>query len=66
MVDHERLCEIVEALIDVMQLQAKALEQLVLQVEQIAGRLPQENQFSPIVSELSELKRSIRGGGTNP
>lgn len=66
MVDQERLCKIVEDLLDVMQVQAKALEQLVLQVEQVAGRLPQENQFSPIVSELSELKRRIRGAGKNP
>lgn len=61
MVNGERLCKIVEDLIDVMHLQAKELEKLVVQVEQIAGRLPADNQLSLIVSELSELKRRIQG-----
>jgi len=64
MVSDERLRKIVEELIDVMHLQAKELEKLVVQVEQIAGRLPGDNQLSLIVSELSALKRSIQGQGT--
>ena len=66
MADDARLREIVEALIDVMHSQAKELEKLVVQIEQIAGRLPGENQLSLIVSELSELKRRIQGHGTTP
>jgi len=60
MATDERLHKIVEDLVDVMHLQAKELEKLVVQVEQVAGRLPGENRLSLIVSELSELKRRIQ------
>jgi len=55
---------IVEDLVDVMHLQAKELEKLVVQIEQVAGRLPGENRLSLIVSELSELKRRIQSQGS--
>ncbi len=61
MVSNERLAEIVESLIEVLHLEAKEIEKLVTRVEQVAGRLPGENQFSLVVSELSELKRRIQG-----
>jgi hypothetical protein len=64
MADDQRLDRIVADLIGVMHLQAKELENLVVQVEQVAGRLPEGNQFSLVVSELSELKRRIQGLGT--
>lgn len=66
MADGEPLRKIVEDLINVMHLQAKELEGLVVRVEQVAGRLPEEGRFSLIVSELSELKRRIQGLGTSP
>jgi hypothetical protein len=66
MVNNEQLRKIVEDLIDVMHLQAKELENLVIQIEQITGRLPGESRLSLIVSELSELKRRIQGPGTSP
>jgi hypothetical protein len=66
MVAGEQLCKIVEDLIDVMHLQAKQLENLVVHVEQIAGRVPGDNQLSLIVSELSELKRRIQGQDSTP
>jgi len=59
-----RLHMIVEDLVDVMHLQAKELEKLVVQIEQVAGRLPGENRLSLIVSELSELKRRIQSQGS--
>jgi hypothetical protein len=64
--DHERLRKIVEDLISVMHLQAKELEDLVVRIEQVAGRLPGENRLSVIVSELSELKRRMQGPGAAP
>jgi hypothetical protein len=57
MSDHESLQSLVEDLIDVMQLQAKELERLVIDIEQAVGRLRAENQFAVIASELSELKQ---------
>jgi len=64
MATDERLHMIVEDLVDVMHLQAKELEKLVVQIEQVAGRLPGENRLSLIVSELSELKRRIQSQGS--
>jgi hypothetical protein len=66
MADDERLRKVVEDLIDVMHLQAKELEQLVVQVEQIAERLPGENRLSLVVSELSELKRRVQSPAGSP
>ncbi len=57
MSDHEPLHRLVEDLIDVMQLQAKELEKLVVHIEQAVGRLPEESQLAVIASELSELKQ---------
>lgn len=51
----ENLHKVVADLIDVMHLQAKELEKLVDHVQQVAGRLDYQHQFSLIASELSEL-----------
>ena len=56
MAEEESLREIVADLIAVMHLQAKELEKLVVQIEQVTDRLPGENRLSLVVSELSELK----------
>jgi hypothetical protein len=66
MANDEPLRKIVEDLINVMHLQAKELEKVVVQVEQVAGHLPEEARLSLIVSELSELKRRIQGLSTSP
>ncbi len=60
MAEEESLREIVADLIAVMHLQAKELEKLVVQIEQITNRLPGENRLSLVVSELSELKARIQ------
>lgn len=51
----ENLQKIVADLIGVMHMQAKELEKLVEHVQQVAGRLGYQHQFSVIASELSEL-----------
>ena len=56
----ESLREIVADLIAVLHLQAKELEKLVVQIEQVTDRLPGENRLSLVVSELSELKTRIQ------
>jgi hypothetical protein len=68
MADCEPLRQIVEGLIEVMHLQARELEKLVEHVEQVAGHLGYQPQFSVVVSELSELQVRIRkqGGLTAP
>jgi hypothetical protein len=60
MFEEESLRKIVADLIAVMHLQAKELENLVVQIEQVANRLPGENRLSLVVSELSELKTRIQ------
>ena len=60
MAKEESLREIVADLIAVLHLQAKELEKLVVQIEQVTGRLPGENRLSLVVSELSELKTRIQ------
>jgi len=60
MAEEESLREIVADLIAVLQLQAKELEKLVVQIEQVTDRLPGENRLSLVVSELSELKTRIQ------
>jgi len=60
MVKEESLREIVADLIAVLHLQAKELEKLVVQIEQVTDRLPGENRLSLVVSELSELKTRIQ------
>jgi hypothetical protein len=60
MAEAESLRDIVADLIAVMHLQAKELEKLVVQIEQITNRLPGENRLSLVVSELSELKARIQ------
>jgi hypothetical protein len=60
MVDGEQLRQIVEDTIEVMHLQAKELEKLVEHVEQVAGHLGYQHQFSVIASELSELHVRIK------
>jgi hypothetical protein len=57
MSDHEELPGLVEELIDVVQLQAKELEKLVVHIEQAIGRVPEGNQFAVIAAELAELKQ---------
>ncbi|MBX6313777.1 MAG: hypothetical protein IRY99_12795 [Isosphaeraceae bacterium] len=66
MSDPESLPRLVEDLIEVMQLQARELEKLVVHIEQAIGRLPEESQLAVIaseLSELSELKQRARGLG---
>jgi len=60
MAEEESLRKIVADLIAVMHLQAKELEKLVVQIEQVTDRLPGENRLSLVVSELSELKTRIQ------
>jgi len=60
MAKEESLREIVADLIAVLHLQAKELEKLVVQIEQVTDRLPGENRLSLAVSELSELKTRIQ------
>jgi hypothetical protein len=60
MAEEESLREIVADLIAVLHLQAKELEKLVVQIEQVTDRLPGENRLSLVVSELSELKTRIQ------
>jgi len=60
MAKEELLREIVADLIAVLHLQAKELEKLVVQIEQVTDRLPGENRLSLVVSELSELKTRIQ------
>jgi hypothetical protein len=65
MSNHESLSRLFEDLIDVMQLQAKELEKLIVHLEQAIGRVPEGSQFAVIASELSELKqRAQRLGGS--
>ncbi len=65
MSDHEPLHRLVEDLIDVMQLQAKELEKLVVHIEQAVGRLPEESQLAVIASDLSELKQRAQRLGAS-
>ena len=60
MAEEESLRKIVADLIAVLHLQAKELEKLVVQIEQVTDRLPGENRLSLVVSELSELKTRIQ------
>ncbi len=60
MAKEESLREIVTDLIAILHLQAKELEKLVVQIEQVTDRLPGENRLSLVVSELSELKTRIQ------
>jgi len=60
MAEEESLREIVADLIAVLHLQAKELEKLVVQIEQVTDRLPGENRLSLVVSELSVLKTRIQ------
>ena len=60
MAEEESLREIVADLIAILHLQAKELEKLVVQIEQVTDRLPGENRLSLVVSELSELKTRIQ------
>jgi hypothetical protein len=55
MTDNEQLRQIVADLIEVMHLEAKELEKLIEHVEQAAGHLGYQHQFSVVASELSEL-----------
>jgi hypothetical protein len=55
MADHE-LRRVVHDLIAVLHDQAKQLELLVTHVEQVTRRLPQDQQFNIVASELSELR----------
>ena len=60
------LHRIVEDLVDVLQFQAKELETLADQIQQVAGRLPESNKLSLVRSQLSELKSRISGLGESP
>ena len=58
--DIEAVRKIVEDLIEIMHVQAKQLEKLVVHVEQVTARLSNESQFSVVASELSELQVRIK------
>ncbi|MBI1902502.1 MAG: hypothetical protein HYS13_15485 [Planctomycetia bacterium] len=60
MVRDEPLRKILESLIEAVHLQAKELEKLVDRVEQVAGPLGYQPQFSVIASELSDLHIKVK------
>jgi hypothetical protein len=60
MSEHDQLRQIVTGLIETLHLEARELEKLVAHVEQVAGRLGYEHQFSVVSSELAELHRRIK------
>jgi hypothetical protein len=66
MADCEPLRKVVEDLIEVMRLQTKELEKLVERVEQIAGHLAYQPQFSVVSSELSELRVRVQKLSARP
>lgn len=50
---------IVQELIELMRAEARELEKLVIHVEQIAGKLPDEPQFAALASQLTALKARL-------
>lgn len=56
MADSKVLWTIVGDLIEVMRVEAKEIEKLVAHVEQVTTRMPEDHQFSVVVSELAELQ----------
>jgi len=56
----EELATVVDELVEVLQLQAHQLERLIAHVEQVTGRLPEENEMSVIRSSLSGLHVRIK------
>jgi len=56
----EELAAVVEELVEVLQLQAHQLDRLTAHVEQVTGRLPEENEMSVIRSSLSGLHVRIK------
>jgi predicted RecB family endonuclease len=60
MANRDELRQIVEDLIGIMHTQAKEVEKLVEHVQQVAGHLEYQHQFSVIASELSELQVRLK------
>jgi hypothetical protein len=60
MKDLEQLGAVVEDLIDVLHLQSKELEKLMVHVEQVTTRLPEAARLSVVASELSALHLRIK------
>ncbi len=60
MVDNEVLWTILGELIEVLRLQARQTEKLVMHVEQVTTRMPKAHQFAVIVSELTDLDQRFK------
>ena len=56
----EHLRRVVEDLIEVMHLQVKELETLLVDIEQSIGHLSFEPQFSVVASQLAELHHRVQ------
>jgi hypothetical protein len=56
MCTNHNLKGIVQELIELMRAEARELEKLVIHVEQVAGKLPDEPQFAALASQLTALK----------
>lgn len=50
---------IVKELVDLMRAEARELEKLVIHLEQVAGKLPEEPQFAALASQLTALKARL-------
>lgn len=59
MADQE-LRDVVRDLIEVLHDQSKQIETLAIHIQQVAGRLPDQQQLSVVTSELSELRLRIK------
>lgn len=55
------LQEIVRELIDLMRLETREVEKLVVHLEQFAGKLPEEHQFSSLTAQLTALRTRLKG-----
>jgi len=58
---NHNLKEVVQELIELMRSEARELEKLVVHVEQISGKLPEEPQFAALASQLTALKARLHG-----
>ena len=56
----QELAAIVAELVDVLHLQAKELEKLIMHVEQVTARMPEESEMSVIRSSLSGLHQRLK------
>ncbi len=58
--DHDELAAVLDELIEIMHLQTRQVEKLMSHVQQVIGRLPEDNQISAIHSGLSGLHARIK------